>query len=173
MKSGKPERVLLGLIAVLVIAFGGVVYDSLRNKTVEAGDAAPGFSITTDNGRTISRDNFGGRLLVLHFWATWCPPCVEEIPSLNAFQKQFASSGVVVLGVSVDKNQQAYSNFLRRFGVRFDTARDPSAELPASYGTYQYPETYIINSSGKVVQKIIANRDWTSAEMAALVKSLL
>ncbi|MCC7496552.1 MAG: TlpA family protein disulfide reductase [Bryobacterales bacterium] len=173
MKSGRPERALQILIAVLVIAFSWVVYDSLRNRVIEAGDSAPGFSITTDSGRTLSPGNFGGKLLVLHFWATWCPPCVEEIPSLSAFQKQFASSGVVVLGVSVDKNEKAYSAFLNRFQVTFNTARDPSAMLPASYGTYQYPETYIINSSGKVVQKIIANRDWTDAGMTALVKSLL
>ncbi len=173
MKPGKSERYLQILIAGLVIAFGWVVYDSLRNRVVEAGDSAPGFTVTTDSGRTISLDNFGGKLLVLHFWATWCPPCVEEIPSLNEFQRQFAASGVVVVGVSVDKNQKAYSNFLKRFGVTFETARDPSAELPASYGTYQYPETYIINSSGRVVQKIISNRDWAGAEMSALVKSLL
>ncbi|MCX6620261.1 MAG: TlpA disulfide reductase family protein [Acidobacteria bacterium] len=169
----KTEKYLQGLIAVLVIAFSWVVYDSLRSKLVETGDSAPGFSITTDSGRTVSLNNFGGKLLVLHFWATWCPPCVEEIPSLNEFQKQFASSGVVVVGVSVDRNQQLYSNFLKRFGVTFETARDPSAELPASYGTYQYPETYLINAKGTVVRKIVANRDWTGAETVALVKSLL
>jgi len=173
MNSPKTEKLLQSLIVVLVIAFGLVVYDSLRNKIIEAGDTAPGFSLTTDSGRTISARNFGGKLLVLHFWATWCPPCVEETPLLNEFQKQFASSGVVVLGVSVDKNQNAYANFLKRFGVTFETFRDPGAEISSSFGTYQFPETYLIDANGKVVRKIISNADWTGREMTALVKSLL
>lgn len=173
MNSPKTEKLLQSLIVVLVIAFGLVVHDSLRNKVIEAGDTAPGFSLTTDSGRTISAKSFGGKLLVLHFWATWCPPCVEETPLLNEFQKQFAQSGVVVLGVSVDKNQKAYTDFLQRFGISFQTFRDPAADISSSFGTYQFPETYLIDANGKVVRKIISNADWTGQEMTALVKSLL
>ena len=76
------------------------------------GDTAPEFTITTDNGRTVSPPDFGGKLLVLNFWATWCPPCVQEMPSLNQFQKSLADKGVVVLGISVDKDEKAYKAFL-------------------------------------------------------------
>src|SRR5436309_4081997 len=88
-------------IVFLLAAFVAVLYGSMHQRVVEQGDNAPGFSITADNGRAISASNFGGRLLVLNFWATWCQPCVEEVPSLNQFAKEMADSGVVVLGVSV------------------------------------------------------------------------
>ena len=119
------------------------------------GDKAPDFTITTDSGKQITRSDFGGRLLVLNFWATWCPPCVEEMPSLDEFQKRLAASGVVVLGVSVDTNEPPYRAFLQKARVSFLTARDPQASISAEYGTFKYPETYVIDSSGRVLQKHI------------------
>jgi peroxiredoxin len=156
-----------------LVAFSWLVADTIRERVVEAGDKAPNFSITSDSGRTFTRSDFGGKLLVLNFWATWCPPCVEELPSLNEFQRMLADKGVVVLGVSVDTNLQAYQNFLRRTKVEFQTARDPEATISARYGTFKYPETYLINRDGKVVQKIVGPRDWTSPDMLDSLKPLL
>jgi peroxiredoxin len=161
------------LIVVCLGLLVWVVTDSFREKVVVAGDSAPDFAITADNGRTITRSNFGGKLLVLNFWATWCPPCIEELPSLNEFQKTFAGSGVVVLGVSVDANQKAYQAFLKRANVAILTARDPDAKIPSQYGTYQYPETYIIDRDGRVVEKVIGATNWTDPGMASRVKALL
>lgn len=120
----------------------------------------------------MSPTSFGGKVLVLNFWATWCAPCVEEIPSLNEFQKRFANSGVVVLAVSVDKNAQTYRAFLDRIHVSFETTRDPDANVSAEYGTFQYPETYIIKN-GRVVRKFISNQDWLSDDITHYVESLL
>src|SRR2546425_10756798 len=104
----KLERLLHTLIALLLAVFVYVIFDSFHESLVLVGDSAPDFSIAADNGRTITASNFGGKLLVLNFWATWCPPCIEELPSLNRFQNHFANAGVVVLGVSVDKDEKAY-----------------------------------------------------------------
>lgn len=169
----KTDRVLQVLIVVCLGLLVWVVAGTYREKVVAAGDTAPNFKIKTDDGRTISPSDFGGKLLVLHFWATWCPPCVEEFPSLNAFQKQFAGAGVVVLGVSVDANAKAYASFLKRMNASILTARDPDAKISSDYGTFQYPETYIINRDGKVVEKIISNADWTDPERLNVIKALL
>ncbi|MCL5742854.1 MAG: redoxin domain-containing protein [Acidobacteria bacterium] len=99
----RTERILKLLIGICLAVLIYAVVNGFRETVIAAGDTAPNFSITADNGRTISRTDFGGKLLVLNFWATWCPPCVEEMPSLDKFQKTFANSGVVVLGVSVDQ----------------------------------------------------------------------
>src|SRR5262245_1629613 len=104
MPTVKIEKILHTLIALLLAVFVYVIYDSFRERVVVLGDSAPDFSITADNGRTYSASNFGGKLLVLNFWATWCPPCIDEIPSLDRFQKRFANDGVVVLAISVDKD---------------------------------------------------------------------
>ncbi len=164
---------LLGLIAVLAVALVWVVSGTLEPRIVHAGDTAPNFSITTDDGRVVTRSNFGGKLLVLNFWATWCPPCIEEIPTLDAFQRLMGPLGVVVLGVSVDRNERLYKQFLQRTRVTFRTARDPEENISARYGTFQFPETYIIDRSGKVVQKVISNQNWMDPEFLARVKAML
>jgi peroxiredoxin len=169
----KTDHILRALIGVLLIAVVLVIVGSLRERVVVVGDTAPDFSVVTDNGGRVSRANFGGKLLVLNFWATWCPPCVEEMPSLVEFQREFASSGVVVLGISVDKNEKAYRDFLRKNNVAFQTARDPGAKISVDYGTFKYPETYIIDSRGKVVQKIIGPMNWTDENTISYVRSLI
>ena len=169
----KLERVIQTTIALLLAVFVYVIYDSFRERLVVVGDTAPVFSITADNGRTITPANFGGKLLVLNFWATYCAPCIEELPSLNEFHKRFSKSGVVVLGISIDTDEKAYRDFLTRFNVSFLTARDPEKKINTEYGTILIPETYIIDSSGKVLRKIISNTDWMSERMIRDVESLL
>lgn len=167
------DRILVGAIAVLAVGLVWVVSGTLEPRIVKAGDIAPDFRIVTDSGRTVTRSDFGGKLLVLNFWASWCPPCVEETPSLNAFQQQMKPQGVVVLAVSIDLNAKLYRQFIDRYKVKFDTARDPDANISASYGTFQIPESYIIDSTGHVREKIISNANWMDPEFLARVKSLL
>ncbi len=156
---------------MLLVAFVYVLYGAIHQRVVAAGDQAPGFTITADNGRSVALPNFGGKLLVLNFWATWCPPCVEETPSLSQFAQEFSNKGAVVLGVSVDKDQKAYRAFLEKFHPTFLTARDMS--LHEDYGTYMYPETYIIDANGKVLKKIAEPADWMNPKMRAYISSLL
>jgi len=173
MHSVKIDRSLKVGIGILLIAFVFVLYGSIHERIIGVGDSAPDFTVTADNGLTVSPAQFGGKLLVLNFWATWCQPCVEELPSLNQFAQQMAGSGVVVLGVSVDKDPKAYSDFLAASKVSFLTTRDPGAKISSDYGTFKYPESYIIDSHGKVVQKIIGQENWTDSRMLEYVKSLL
>jgi peroxiredoxin len=150
-----------------------VVYPTLEVHITEAGDTAPNFSIVTERGRTVTRSDFGGKLLVLNFWATWCQTCIVELPSLNQFAKDYANQGVVVLGVSVDKNENLYKSFVKNGHVAFDTAFDPDANIATSYGTLQFPETYLIDRNGKVLEKVISNQDWMDPQFLARVKSML
>jgi len=173
MTVPKLERTIQTTIVLLLAVFVYVIFDSFRERVIVVGDSAPDFSITADNGRAITTSNFGGKLLVLNFWATWCEPCIIEIPSLNKFQQRFANSGVVVLGVSVDKDEKAYRDFLGKARVSFLTARDPDNKINADYGTLKFPETYIIDSRGKVLRKIINAQNWMSERMISDVESLL
>lgn len=157
---------LLGLFALLL-----ATACDRGSQPEMVGAPAPDFTIR-DGARTVTLRQFRGRPVLLNFWATWCAPCVQEIPSLNEFQKEFADKGVVVVAVSVDKNAQKYRNFLDHVHVSFDTVRDPSANLSAEYGTFQYPESYIIKD-GRVVRKFPNAADWVSDDVKQYVQSLL
>jgi cytochrome c biogenesis protein CcmG, thiol:disulfide interchange protein DsbE len=167
------DRILLGAIALLAIGLVWVVSGTLEPKIVKAGDMAPDFRVVTDSGKTLTRADFGGKVLVLNFWASWCPPCIEETPSLNAFTQQMKDQGVVVLAVSIDTNQKLYRQFIDKYKVGFNTARDPEANISADYGTFQIPESYIIDQTGHVREKIVSNTNWTDPEFMARVKSFL
>jgi thiol-disulfide isomerase/thioredoxin len=156
----------------LALGFAGLIFYSLRDTSAKEGQPAPPFSIRTDQGRSVTPTAFGGKVLILNFWATWCPPCVQEVPSLNQFQREFASQGVVVVAVSIDKNPQKYQSFLAKIPVVFQTARDPNADISSSYGTFQIPETYIIKD-GKVVRKFAEGENWMSDDLTQYVRSLL
>ncbi len=169
----RSDLVLTGLIVVLAVALVYVVAGTLEPVVVNAGDKAPDFRVTTESGKTITRDNFGGKLLVLNFWASWCPPCIDETPSLEQFARTFGPQGVVVLGISNDRNEGQYRRFLQRFHVDFETARDPDNNISASYGTFQLPETYLIDRNGRVVEKVISNQNWMDPDFVARIKAML
>jgi peroxiredoxin len=180
MTHSKVDWIIKGTIGTLLAALGFVVVWSMQEHIVGVGDTAPNFTITTDAGDQVTPRNFGGKVLVLNFWASWCAPCVEEAPSLNEFAKMLKDSGVVVLGVSVDRNELSYRNFVKRFGVSYPIARDPQEDLSYRYGTYKIPESYIIDRNGKVVRKYagLPERDgqaisWMDPELVGFVKSLL
>jgi peroxiredoxin len=167
------DRILAGLIVVLVGALGWVVSGSLEEPVTKVGDRAPHFSVKTETGKTLTETDFDGKVLVLNFWAAWCGPCVQEVPSLEAFQQAYGPQGVVVLGISVDTNPDLYRRFREQFNVSFETSRDPGWDIAASYGTFQLPETYIIDKSGRVVQKVIAAQNWMDPAFVESVKKLL
>jgi peroxiredoxin len=171
MHSVKIDRLLRAAIGLLLVVFVYVIYASIHERVVAAGDTAPEFRIQADTGRVVSLPNFGGKVLVLNFWASWCPPCVQETPSLSQFARQFADKGVVVLGVSVDQDEQAYRAFLRKYAPAFLTVRD--SKLHEDFGTFMYPETYIIDARGRVVQKIAEPADWMDPRLTKYVDSLL
>jgi len=114
-----------------------------------------------------------GQVVLVDFWASWCPPCVDEAPSLNALQAQIASRGGTVLGVSIDEDETAYQNFLQMYHVSFPTFRDPSKKIETDYGTSMIPETYVIDRNGKIDRKVVGAQDWTSPTMMAYLDSVL
>jgi cytochrome c biogenesis protein CcmG, thiol:disulfide interchange protein DsbE len=124
-------------------------------------------------GKAAHLSDFKGKVVVLNFWATWCPPCVEEAPALNHLQQRIASRGGVILGVSIDDDPDKYEKFLKDFSVPFPTWRDPSAKVMHDYGTIMIPETYVIDRHGRIARKIIGPQRWDSPELTAYFDYLL
>jgi len=160
---------LLGLTGVLL--YRVVPYFQIHR--VEIGDAAPGFNLTTDDGSGFRLEDYRGKLVLLNFWATWCAPCVEEMPSLNNIHQRFQDNGLVVLGVSVDEDREAYQQFLTRAGVAFPTVREPERSISSRYGTMKYPETYLVNREGIVIRKYVGAENWERPEIVNYLSSIL
>jgi peroxiredoxin len=142
-----------------------------------AGKTAQDFALDL-NGKPAHLSDLRGKVVVLNFWATWCPPCVEETPGLNRLQQYITSRNGVVFGVAADEDPALYERFLREKGVIFPTYRDPGTRdnhspIAQEYGTSMYPETYIIDRKGKILRKIIGPQDWNSPELLAYFDAIL
>jgi cytochrome c biogenesis protein CcmG, thiol:disulfide interchange protein DsbE len=157
--------------AFFVLAFFTLPHYRQGESSV-AGRTAEDIPLTID-GKSSRLADMRGKVVVLNFWASWCAPCVEEIPSLVQLQQRIASRNGVVLGVSVDDDESNYLKFIHDHGVNFPTSRDGSKKSALEYGTVMYPETYIIDRKGKILRKIIGPQDWNSAEMSAYFDAIL
>jgi cytochrome c biogenesis protein CcmG, thiol:disulfide interchange protein DsbE len=152
----KPLRVYLIAVALLAGCTRGPEPRMIGSK-------APDFTIT-DSDRTVSLHDLHGKIIVLNFWTSWCPPCIDEMPSLVRMQKLMAPK-VAVLAVSTDKNERDYHNFLVQHQIDLLTVRDEAAKSSHLYGTTGQPETFIIDANGIVRRKFVGPEDWTSPEM--------
>jgi cytochrome c biogenesis protein CcmG/thiol:disulfide interchange protein DsbE len=162
-------------LLVLAAIVGGTIFfviQSRQPEPLQAGDRAPDFTLPSLEARPISLHDFRRGVVVLNFWATWCPPCVEETPSLKRFADELQGSGVAVIGVSVDQDAQALERFVSKAQLGFPIARDPDQAVASRYGTFKFPETYIINSQGRIVRKVIGAVDWQDPRIVAYVRGL-
>ncbi len=135
------------------------------------GTAAPNFTVQ-DADRKLTLSDYRGKVVVLNFWATWCPPCVEEMPSLIEMQRRLKDKGIVVLAVSLDADGDAYHKFLKDHDVNLLTVRDPDMKSSDLYGTFKYPETYIIDRKGILQRKFIGSVDWSDPEVVDFLSRL-
>lgn len=135
----------------------------------QTGRLAPDFTVT-DGNRHIHLADYRGKIVILNFWATWCIPCVAELPSLTAMQQQLTQ--VQVLAVSIDVDQQAYREYLVDHKIRLLTINDPGHRTADLYGTYRWPETYVIDQHGVIQRKFIGAQDWTSPEVLEYLRRL-
>jgi cytochrome c biogenesis protein CcmG, thiol:disulfide interchange protein DsbE len=156
------------LLAILTVLSAGCYRGS---RPPRIGTAAPAFTVQDSDGKLALTD-FHGKVVVLNFWASWCAPCVEEMPSLVQLQQRFKDKGVTVVGVSIDVDGDAYHKFLKDYKIDFPTVRDPDQKASALYGSFKWPETYIIDRDGIVRRKFIGAVEWSQPEIVDFLNKL-
>lgn len=135
----------------------------------QTGLIAPDFTVN-DGITSVHLGNYRGKVVLLNFWATWCPPCIAEMPSLLQLHHQ--DPNLVILAVSIDEDPGAYANFLRTRHVDLITVRDPQQSAASLFHTDMWPETYVIDRKGIIRRKFIGAQDWTDPEIVHYLNSL-
>lgn len=163
------------LIALLVFIGGGVYnyFNFTSTVAVVAGDPAPDFQLEDTNGNKVTLSALRGKVVMVNFWATWCPPCKEEMPSMARLNKLMADEDFVMLAINAENNGRAVvPDFLKENPHDFTVLYDDQGTVQQKYGVYKFPESFIIGKDGTVVQKIIGVIDWSGPKTVAYFKSL-
>ncbi len=151
-----------------------------------AGAAAPAVSLTTLDGKTASFADYAGKVVLLNFWATWCVPCVEEMPALERLQKRFGGEGLAVVSINVDPedNLAAVKEFVANNGISFTVLRDPEFKLATEYGVTGFPESFFLDGSAHFLAvaekegaaptvRFVGDRAWDSPQFFTMVEAML
>lgn len=178
-KRGNTKQVvfLVVLVLIVILFVAGYILTAkgpASNKIIESGDRAPEFSLPAQDGRLVSLSEFRGKVVMVHFWATWCPPCVEELPTLDKLYRGLAAKNFIMLAVNVDEGGvEAVAPFMQRNRLNVPILFDPGGAIARFYGTYKLPETYIVDQRGVVRYKAIGPKDWTDPRNVKILQDLL
>jgi cytochrome c biogenesis protein CcmG, thiol:disulfide interchange protein DsbE len=167
--------VMLGGLAILVFAFGVVWLQSSKYEPLVVGMTAPDFSLPDLQGKNQRLSDYRGKVVFLNFWATWCKPCKEEMPSMQVLWENLKNQDFVMLAVSMDRvtTIQDIPPFVENLRLTFPILTDSWGQTDMRYKLMGVPETYIIDQNGVLREKVIGPRDWTRPESLETIVQLL
>jgi len=168
-------RSAVTLIAIALAAGG--LFALLADRTpdpIGPGHAAPLFSLPSlTEPQPVALASLRGRVVLLHFWATWCKPCEEEMPALDRLRRSLDSQRFALLAVSVDEDRSQVESYRQRLGLSLPILLDPSHEVSRAYQTYRYPESFLLDREGKVIARFVGPRDWDAQIYVDRIRELL
>ena len=170
------------LIALIIIG-GGILFllqtkDSLRNRIesqwAQKGAPAPNFTLPDLNGTRVSLAEFRGKVVLLNIWATWCLPCVEEMPSMEKLHHEMGGEDFIILAVSIDgTGAEVVIPFVEKHNLSFTVLVDRKATVKSLFQVTGVPESIIIDKEGMVVEKVLGARNWASSEILGYFRNLI
>ncbi len=173
-KAPPPIVAIIVIIAIIVVVL--VVVGQRQNyKPVTKGSPSIDFTLPDiDEGKLHRLSDYRGKVVFLNFWATWCKPCEEEIPSMERLYRSLEGRDFVILALSTDTDPpEMVKEFTDNYGVTFTVLHDRHGKIKEAYKTTGFPETFIIDQNGMVAQKIVGPRDWDDAFNTMTIKALL
>ena len=170
------------LIFLFVIGFGSLFFLIGKNvdfkftklPVIAAGMPAPDFSFPDLEGKTVSLSDYKGKLVLLNIWATWCKPCVDEMPSIEKLYNNFKDNDFEVLAVSVDtQGEKVVDPFMKLHNLSFKVLLDTEGTIKNIYRTTGIPESFIIDKNGVILEKVIGSFDWSSSKVFQYIENQL
>ena len=172
------------LIAATVVALGALIWvNRARFMPLDVGSRAPEYTAFDLDGDSVSLSAYRGDVVLLNLWATWCAPCLKEMPALQRLHEQLSRDGLRIVAVSVDAPPSLSNplgqlgsdieDFISRFGLTFTVLRDPSGKIQRVYQSAGLPSTYIIDRTGRIRRKVMGAREWDDPTFADEIRALL
>jgi cytochrome c biogenesis protein CcmG/thiol:disulfide interchange protein DsbE len=174
--QGKSRLLILGVgTAILMAVFTLVWLQSAKYEPLAVGKPAPDFSLSDLNDKPYRLSDFRGKVVFLNFWATWCKPCREEMPSMEILNKNFEKDGLVILAVSIDRvtTTKDIPPFVKGMNLSFPVLIDSWGRTDKPYKRMGVPETFIIDQEGIIREIVIGPRDWTRLDSLQVLTKLL
>ena len=137
------------------------------------GSPAPGFALPNLEGATVSLDELRGHVVLVNFWATWCKPCEDEMPAMQQLYATLQAEGFELLAVSVDDDASLVEAFRDRLALSFPILLDPGQEASKAYQTFRFPESFLVDGEGTIVERYVGPREWASPAYVERVRRLL
>jgi peroxiredoxin len=158
-------RIFIHLLIVL-LSLALATQEAASKDSSEAAKSAPAFELKDTAGTNVSLSEFKGKIVLLNFWATWCSACRAEMPGLNRLYTEFNSRGFVVLAVTIDHSEKLVRKFIAEKAINFPVLMDPEKEVSFDqYAVLTLPVSFLIDRNGVILEKLIGERDWESAEI--------
>ena len=174
--TGRSRALIFAVgIAILIAVFTVVWLQSAKYEPLAVGKPAPDFSLTDLNDKPYRLSDFRGKVVFLNFWATWCKPCREEMPSMEILNKNFEKDGLVILAVSIDRvtTTKDIPPFVKGMNLTFPVLIDSWGKTDKPYKRMGVPETFIIDQQGVIREIVIGPRDWTRLDNLQVLTKLL
>ncbi|MDR0551303.1 MAG: TlpA family protein disulfide reductase [Spirochaetaceae bacterium] len=134
---------------------------------------AKDWTLKTLAGNSITLSALKGKIVLVNFWATWCPPCRAEMPSMETFYRHFKDAGLEFAAVDIMESELNVGDFVRKSGYTFPVALDLDGKVSNAYGIQAVPSTFIVNKNGEIIASVVGGRDWDSPEIFAAFEILL